>query len=78
MEKSFLLNPSFNLLEIKDAMNDRFSKIKGILNCLIFALEFVQGDDELDHNSAFHALWAIDGFLDELCCLKEKLDAVVN
>jgi hypothetical protein len=78
MEKPFILNPTLNLLEIKDAMDERFSKLKGVLNCLMFAVEFVQGDDELDNDSAYHALWAIDGFVDEIYCLKQKLDNMIN
>lgn len=73
MNKIFTLNSSCTTINIKDAIDERFNKIKGILNCLIFALEFTQDDQELDSSSAYHALWAIDGLLDEINCLRQKI-----
>lgn len=73
MEKLFILNPAANIPDCKDAMDEKFCKIRGILNCVIFALEFANGDDKLDHSSAYQALWAIDGFLDEVNCLRQKI-----
>lgn len=78
MEKTFLINPNLNLQNIKDAIDERISKLKGILNCLMFAMEFVQSDDELDNESAYHALWTMDGFVEEINCLKNKMDTMVN
>lgn len=75
MEKTFVLNPALSLLNIKDAIDERLSKIKGILNCLMFAN--IQ-EEELDVDSTYHALWAMDGFLEEISCLKRKLDEIVN
>lgn len=72
MEKYFILNPQINLSNIQDAIDERLDKIKGILNCLIFALEFTQSDQQLDNYSAYHALWAIDGYLEEINCLRQK------
>lgn len=72
MEKYFILNPQINLSNIQDAVDERLDKIKGILNCLIFALEFTQCDQQLDNHSAYHALWAIDGYLEEINCLRQK------
>lgn len=72
MEKLFILNPAANTTDLIDAIDEKISKIKGILNCVIFALEFSDSDDKLDHSSAYHALWAIDGFLDEVNCLRQK------
>lgn len=76
MEKTFVLNPTLNLLNIKDAIDERLSKIKGILNCLMFAN--LQNEEELDNDSTYHALWAMDGFLEEISCLKQKLDETIK
>lgn len=75
MEKIFVLNPNLNLLNIKDAIEERLNKMKGILNCLMFAN--IQ-DEELDCDTTYHALWAMDGFLDEINYLKRKLDEIIN
>jgi hypothetical protein len=74
MEKPFIFNPNINSLDLKDAIDERYSKLRGVLNCLIFAIEFTQEDQELDNSSAYHALWAIDGFLEEVDYLRKKLD----
>lgn len=74
MEKPFIINPTLNIIDIKNAIDERVSKIKGVLNCLMFATEFIQGDDELDNNSVYHTLWVIDGFLDEINCLQQKFE----
>lgn len=78
MEKIFILNPAINNLVIQDAVEERINKMKGVLNCLIFSLEFTQEDQELDSTSAYHALWAIDGFLDEINCLRQKWIDIQN
>lgn len=78
MEKPFILNPALTSLNIKDAIDERLGKLKGILNCLMFAMEFVQDDNELDNETAYHALWAVDGFLEEITCLKQKLEMMMN
>jgi hypothetical protein len=69
MEKAFILNSEIKSLDIKDAIDERMNKARGVLNCLIFALEFTNEDQELDESSAYHALWALDGFLEEIDCL---------
>lgn len=72
MNAVFTFNPATTVPDIKDAIDEKFRKIKGILNCLIFALEFTQEDQRLDASSAYHALWAIDGFLEEIDYLRQK------
>lgn len=72
MEKYFIVNPQATSLNIQDAIDEKLDKIRGILNCLIFAIEFTQEDQELDSSSAYHTLWAIDGFLEEINCLRKK------
>lgn len=39
MEKSFILNPTINSLDLKDAIDEKFNKVRGVLNCLIYAIE---------------------------------------
>jgi hypothetical protein len=74
MENPFILNPTITITNLKDAIAERIDKIRGILNCVMFAIEFTNDYDELDSSSAFHALWAIDGLLEETDCLRTKLD----
>ncbi len=76
MDNLFFLNPTANDLDIKDAINERFDKAKGVLNCLMLLVG--EGGDEFNNYSAYHALWAIDGFLDEIDWLKQKLDEMMN
>jgi len=74
MNKIFTFNSSCTTLNIKDAIDERFNKIKGVLNCLIFAIEFVDEENELDNNSLYHALWAIDEYLSELIVLYRNIE----
>jgi hypothetical protein len=72
MEKPFILNPNLTSINIQDAIDERIEKARGVLNCLIFALQFTQEDQVLDESSTWYALWTIDGFLDEVTCLRQK------
>lgn len=74
MGKLFILNPAADPLAIKDGLEERFNKLKGVLACLMYASEFVSSDTELDHATIYHTLWAMDGLLDESYQLQEALN----
>ncbi len=73
MDNLFTLNPTAEILDIKDGIDERINKAKGILNCLMFAIEHITSNKELNNNSTYHALWAVDGFIDEINCLEKKI-----
>ena len=73
MEKLFILNPSANALALKDGLEERLDKLKGVMNVLMYASVY-KNDTELDNNTIYHTLWAMDGLLDEAYQLQEAMD----
>ena len=76
MENLFLLNPNSTGLDLKDALYTKIQKSKAVMTCIMFAAQFVRGEMELDNNTLYHALWAVDD-LEELGLLFEQLKKLV-
>jgi hypothetical protein len=51
---------------IKDQTYEKINKAKSVLTCVMFATEFVRDEMVVDNNTIYHALWAVDEYLDEL------------
>lgn len=77
MEQAFILNPALSAADLKDTIEEKICKIKGILSCVIFALEFTHREDKLDHTSVCQVLWTINEFLEEVDYLRQKLGETV-
>lgn len=73
MEKLFILNPTADALAIKDGLEERLDKLKGVLSVLMYATVY-NNDTELDNNTIYHTLWAMDGLLDEAYQLQGAID----
>jgi hypothetical protein len=76
MENVFILNPSLKLLDLKNAINNRLVKVQSIITLLLAASqenEFIINDRTINI-----ALWAAEGYLDEIECLHEKLDIITQ
>ena len=77
MENLFILNPNSSCLDLKDALYVKIQKSKAVLTCIMFAVQFIRGEVELDNNTLYHALWAVDDYLEELGLLFEQLKKLV-
>ena len=76
METSQLSNPKHVLIKLEDQTHEKIAKAKSILTCVMFSTGFVRNEMELDSNTLYHALWAIDEYLDELNLLFQQLTSV--
>lgn len=63
MDNIFLLNPSLSTLDLQDAINERFTKVRIIVNCLVAAQD---GALELDRGTIYQIIWIVKGFFDEI------------
>lgn len=59
MNNVFVLRQDVTPAEIHDAIDERIEKLKGIVGCLLTCIDTPQ---EIAHA----ALWAMDGYLEEL------------
>lgn len=66
MSNIFILKHDATLSEIQDAIDERMAKLKGIVGCLLNSTDVPQ---EVAHD----AIFAIDGYLEELECLQNRL-----
>jgi hypothetical protein len=64
-------NPSF--FDLKDAIHGKLQKSKAILTAIMFATEFIHEDMALDNHTVYHALWAVDDYLENIESLLEQL-----
>lgn len=70
MDNTFILNPSVNTMDIKDAIDERLTKAQAITSCL---LANNGGSSELPYSEIYAVVWAVDSLLEELQQLLEKL-----
>jgi hypothetical protein len=63
MDNTFILNPSLDTLDIKDAIDERLTKAQAITSCL---LANSSGDSDLPYNEIYAVVWMIDALLEEL------------
>ena len=62
-----------NRAVIQDSIIEKISKAKSILTCIMFSAEFLREDMEIDNHTFYHALWAVDEYLEELEKLFEQI-----
>ncbi len=60
------INPNSDSLYLKDQIFEKLHKAKAVLTCIMFAAEFVRGETEIDNHTLYHALWAVDEYLEQL------------
>ena len=75
MDSIFTLKPFATVLELKDAIDERLIKAKAITGCLLS-----QDYDLHESNHAIFngAVWAIDGFIEEIEFLGDRLSKVLR
>lgn len=78
MDNAFVYNTELYQTQIQDTIQDRINKAKAVITCLMFSVEFLNEDVSLDNSTIFHALWAVDGFLEEIELLQNKLNQKCN
>ena len=74
MQDLFTLRADAAKIDLTDAIHSRFNKTKAILTSIMFSLEFIRDDMKLDNSTIYHALWAADGYLEELEVLFQRLE----
>ncbi len=72
MENLYLLSLSATSVELQDAICARINKSKAILTCLMFAAGY-RGSSNVDGHTIYHALWAVDQYLEEMDVLFRQL-----
>ncbi|MGD9107686.1 MAG: hypothetical protein PVI75_00760 [Gammaproteobacteria bacterium] len=70
MDNIFLLNPSLSELDLQDAIDERFIKIQAIISGLLATQE---GELELDRDTIYQMIWAIQDFTDEIEVFRCKI-----
>ncbi len=63
-----------DLFDLKDQIYEKITKAKSVLTCIMFAAEFLCDDIKLDNHTLYNALWAADGYLEELEVLFNRLE----
>lgn len=53
-------------LNLRDQIHEKINKAKSVLTCIMFAAEFVSDGIGIDRNTLYHALWALDDYLEEI------------
>jgi hypothetical protein len=71
MDNIFILNPSLDRMDLIDALNERITKIKALVTCLIFACN---NDSGIDNDVIGNTAWAIEGFIEEIESLQEQIE----
>lgn len=75
MQSIFTLNPNATRLELHDEIYSRFQKTKAVLTCIMFAIQFVRDEVELDNGTLYNALWAVDDQLFDLERLYKQFES---
>lgn len=57
----------------KDIIYQNLQKSKAILTCVMFANESLCKDASLGNTTIYHALWAVDGYLEEIESMFDQL-----
>jgi len=72
MGNYFILNSCLTKLDLIDAINERLMKSKSMTSYLL-SCDFSGGGDA---KSIYGIVWALDGYLEELDCLFDRLDKI--
>lgn len=78
MENSFNGNHFLSIIEIKHTIFSKLQQSKAVLTCIMFALEFIRSDMMFENATLYNALWAVDGYLEDLTLLFEQLEKWVT
>ncbi|MGD9153684.1 MAG: hypothetical protein PVG30_08570 [Gammaproteobacteria bacterium] len=70
MDNIFLLNPSLSELDLQDATDERFIKIRAIISGLLATQE---GELKLDRDIIYQMIWTIQDFTDEIEVFRCKI-----
>jgi len=73
MDNTFILNPSIDSLGIKDAIHERLTKARSIVSCLMAGNDRIA---ELHNRFIYGTFWTVDGLLNELEQLQERLEKI--
>jgi hypothetical protein len=63
IEPLFFINPKVSLVELKNAVHERLTKIKAVANYML--VDGSNGDPNVNSDSQCDALWLIEGLADE-------------
>ncbi len=66
MDYHTISNPAIDLIDLKDKIYEKITKAKAVISCIMFAVEFVRDEVEIDNHTLYHALWVVDEYLDDL------------
>lgn len=78
-DAAFVLNPSAKFLTVINNIEERVCKIKGIINCVMLASEHISdASAKLPNSTVYHALWSIEGYVEELELLCRHLTELKN
>ena len=70
MDNIFILNPSAIELDLKDAIDERFLKIKAVTTGILATRDNVS---ELEQEIVYNLIWLIDDYLDEIDLMHRQL-----
>jgi hypothetical protein len=71
MDNIFILNPTIDQLDIKDAIDERIAKLQAITSCLLVS-DFAESEPA--GRSFCNIIWIIHDFVEELAKLLEKAE----
>jgi len=72
MYNIFILNPSADNFDIKDAIDERSNKAQAIISCF---MANSTSDMELPLNEVFKVIWAVDDYIKEVIFLNNRLNS---
>lgn len=70
MQKAFILNPAISIEMTINALYEKTTQAKAIVECLLVATV----SKELKSDLLFEAIWAVDNYLSEIKDLQERLE----
>ena len=70
MKNIFVINPQATTESIADALYEKTTQAKAIVECMLLAIM----SKELKSNLLYDAVWAIDSFLSQIKELQEHLE----
>ena len=71
MKNAFILDPSVPIDSIVDTLYEKTAQAKAITECVMLAVMH----KELENNSLFNVVWAIDSYLEQIKELQQLLEA---
>lgn len=67
MDNIFILNPTATTLDIQEAIHQRLTQLKSVVNCLLV------NNQELGVYGSFGIIWSIDNLVNQLDVLCEQI-----